>query len=146
MSIEENKDVVRRTYDELNNVEGDLNRHRAYFKKCYAPGLVIHNPNGDMTEGQNEQRVSLLYSAFSDIKFSIEDMIAEEDKVATRYVFSCVHSGPFMGKNPSGKPITVRGVNIYRIGGGQITEVWEMMDTFGLLMQVGLIPNPSSNK
>ena len=79
-------------------------------------------------------------SAFPDLRFTIEDMIAEGDKVATCWRAAGTHQGELMGIAPTGKRVEVIGMIVSRFAGGKIVEDLEVMDTLGLLQQLGAIP------
>ena len=71
---------------------------------------------------------------------TIEDQIAERDKVVTRFTFRGTHQGEFMGVPATGKVVTVTGIYISRIAGGKCVEDWENLDMLGWLQQLGAIP------
>jgi steroid delta-isomerase-like uncharacterized protein len=79
--------------------------------------------------------------AFSDLHFAIQDMIAEQDRVVTRYLFSGVHQGEFMGAPATGKSVTLSGIWIHRLANGRIVEgrEWGQWDALGFLQQVGAV-------
>ena len=78
--------------------------------------------------------------AFPDLHFTIEDQIAEREKIVTRYTVQGTHLGPLMGIPATGKQGTITGIDIYRIADGQIEEAWSNWDTLGLLQRMGVIP------
>jgi len=80
---------------------------------------------------------------FADICFSIDDMIAEQDKVLKRFTLTGTHIGDFMGIPPSGKRLTLTGLTIGRISNGQIVEDWEGADWLGWQQKLGIIPELS---
>jgi predicted ester cyclase len=76
-----------------------------------------------------------------DLKFTVEDMVAEGDKVAYRVTITGAHTGgPYMGVAPSGKKIEMRNTSIKRIANGRLTESWGTLDTVSLMRQLGLLP------
>jgi predicted ester cyclase len=81
-------------------------------------------------------------TAFPDLHLTIEDLIAEGDKVVDRQTARGTHQGTFMGIPPTGKQITVTAMNISRIVGGKIVEHWVELDTLGMLQQLGVVPMP----
>lgn len=81
-------------------------------------------------------------AAFPDVQSTIEDTIAEGDKVVTRWTARGTHRGALMGIPPTGKELTVTGMGILRIEGGRIMEAWGIFDQFGMLQQIGVIPTP----
>jgi predicted ester cyclase len=80
-----------------------------------------------------------LHAGFGELRFDVEDEIAEGDKVVQRVTMSGRHTGPLMGREPSGRPFAVRHVYIWRIADGKIVEHWGSRDDLGLLAQVGLL-------
>jgi predicted ester cyclase len=71
---------------------------------------------------------------------TIEDMVAEGDKVAARFTARGVHRGAFMGLRPMGKSITMTGIEIFRIEDGKIAELWGEANLLGLMQQLGILP------
>jgi steroid delta-isomerase-like uncharacterized protein len=135
---EENKALVRRAYDELAN-EGNL----AVADETFAPNFVRH----DLAAAQDvvgpegvKQFIAAFRGAFPDLRFTIEDMVAEGDKVAVRSTFRGTHKGQYQGIAPTGKQVTFAGINIYRAAGGRVTEAWALADGLGLMQQLGVIP------
>lgn len=84
----------------------------------------------------------MLGAAFSNIRVTIHDQIAEGDMVATRLTWQAVHSGDFQGNPPTHREIEVSGISIERIKDGRISERWFMQDELGMMQQLGLIPPP----
>jgi steroid delta-isomerase-like uncharacterized protein len=115
--------------------------------ELFAPGYVGH-PSGpeETVRGPDgvKQYVGRLRKAFPDLTMTVEDQIAEDDKVATRWTARGTHDGELMGSGPTGRTGTVTGITIQRIAdGGQIAEGWTNWDTLGLLHQLGLAPQPA---
>ena len=81
-------------------------------------------------------------TAFPDLHFTIEDMVAEDDKVTWRATTRGTHGGELMGIPPTGKPAVVASVIVSRFDGGKWAEDWVMIDTLGMLQQLGVIPAP----
>ena len=137
MSTEQNKANARRLVDRIN--QGDL----AVIDDLCAPNHVSHNPPL-ITHGLEEykQTFSMLLTAFPDLHFSIEDQLAEGDRVATRYAWSGTHAGTLMGILPTGKHVTVTGISISHWVDGKSDEVWTNLDSLGLLQQLGVVPAP----
>jgi steroid delta-isomerase-like uncharacterized protein len=82
------------------------------------------------------------FAAFPGLHISIEDVIAQGDKVAVRITWQGTHQGEFMGIPPTGKPVTVTGINLYRVANGKIVEEWWQEDILGLMQQLGVLPPP----
>jgi steroid delta-isomerase-like uncharacterized protein len=110
-----------------------------------ASDFAGHSSMGE-THGPDEvkQFFMSLRSAFPDIKFSIEDQIAEGDMIATRWSARATHTGDFRGIPATGRPGTITGVSIYRVVNGKLVEGWTNLDELGLLKQLGVIPAPGT--
>ena len=74
--------------------------------------------------------------------FTLEEVIAEGDRVVVRWTGSGTHVGEFMGIPPTGRSFTIAGIDIHRIEGGRMAEHWHVVDQLSLLQQLGLIPQP----
>ena len=77
-----------------------------------------------------------------DPRFTIEDLIAEGDKVVVRWTNSGTNVGEFLGMPPTGKSFTIAGIDIHRLQDGKMAEHWHVVDNFSMLLQLGLIPPP----
>jgi predicted ester cyclase len=86
--------------------------------------------------------VTMLHGAFPDIKAVIHDQIAESDMVVTRKTFYGTHLGEFMGVAPTGKSVVIDGIDIIRIADGHLAEHWTVVDTLGLMQQIGALSSP----
>ncbi len=141
MSLEENKAIIRRVVEEMWN-----NENLEVIDELWAPNFVKHTSSGEIQEGidglrqRMQERNANWRTTFPDHHATIEDMIAEGDKVVIRCTWRATHSGNFMGIPPTGKRVTGRLVHIYRIAGGKIEELWAMLDRLGMLEQLGLAP------
>jgi len=135
MSTEENKALVRRVFEE-GVVQGKLDA----VSEIIAPNYVNHNfPGGPGPEGF-KQVIMMFKSAFPDMGLTIEDMIAEGDRVATRGTWTGTHQGDFMGVPATGKHVTVSYSDIWRLENGKAVENWVQMDILGLMQQLGVAP------
>ncbi|MGI8857685.1 MAG: ester cyclase [Thermomicrobiales bacterium] len=85
-----------------------------------------------------------LAAAFPDHRTTIEDVVAQEDRVMTRMVLRGTHGGPFRGAVPTGNPIEVAVYRTYRLADGKIAEHWALLDTATLLRQIGAQPSPET--
>jgi len=134
MAAEENKTLVRRLIEEAWN-KGNL----AVIDELLSPDYVLHidAPGAPGREGY-KQAVAMHRAAWSNLRLTIEDMIAEGDKVAMRGTLRGVHEGEYMGIPPTGKQATWGAISIRRIEGGQIAEEWVEVDMLGLLQQLGV--------
>jgi steroid delta-isomerase-like uncharacterized protein len=137
MSTEDNKALARHAYEALNQ------RNLALVDELCAPDIVDYNASM-IIQGLEayKQFLSMYLTASPDLYFTIEDQVAEGDKVVTRYTARGTHLGPFMGIPPTGKQVTVTGIGIIRVANGKIVEEWANGDNLGLLQQLGVIPAP----
>ena len=136
---EENKALARRWADIFNQGNLDL------VEEIYAPDCVLHDATmPEDTRGVEGARefYSMYRSAFPDTEITIEDQLAEGDKVATRWTARGTHQGELMGVPPSGNRVEVAGMTISRSEGGKIAEEWDNYDALGLMQQIGAIPEP----
>jgi steroid delta-isomerase-like uncharacterized protein len=139
MSAEENKALVRRFFEEmLNPGNADLG------DDLFAVDAVDHAAFPGQVAGREgfKQAVRMVHGAFPGIRYTADDMIAEGDRVATRWTLRGTHAGEFLGIPPTGKQVTVTGINVLRFANGQIVECWETWDRFGMMQQLGVIPAP----
>jgi steroid delta-isomerase-like uncharacterized protein len=83
----------------------------------------------------------MMRGGFPDIQWTVEEMIAEDDKVAARFTMRGTHQGSFFGVPPTGKTIAVQAMNFYRLSGGQFIEEHGQPDLLGLLQQIGAVPS-----
>jgi steroid delta-isomerase-like uncharacterized protein len=138
MSTEENKTIVRRSIEEFN--QGNL----AVIDELFAPDFVYHDPANPQVRSREDykQWITGFFAAFPDVHASVEDMLAEEDRVAYRYTLRATQSGSWRGAAPTGKAITVTSITIARLADGKIAEGWQNADALGLVQQLGVIPTP----
>lgn len=143
MSAKENKELVRRAGKELSEIGGDVAKARAWCRKYYAPTYVYHSlSGGDLNREQAEQYVIAMVTAFPDAYVENDDLVAEGDKVVARYTMRATHKGSFHGIPATGKHVTLKGMEMRRIVGGKSVENWDLMDSLGLMTQLGAIPAP----
>ena len=136
MSVEQNQAVVRRYCDEVVN-EGNV----AILDELWAKDLINHGLAPGLIQGVEGVRQLLVryHTAFPDLKFTIEDMITEGDKVAIRLTMTGTHQGELLGIAPSGKKVEVTTIAIYRFDSGKIVETWGVRDNLKLMQQIGAI-------
>lgn len=137
---EQNKALVRRFYEEA-YTKGNL----ALIDELFDTNYVGHSPVGADMRGPSsaKQGVSSFRAAFPDLQFTIDDQIAEGDKVAVRSTLRGTHKGAVFGIPPTGTPVTLPGITIHRVAGGKIVESWISFDNQSLLQQLGAVPGPS---
>ena len=139
MSAHENKALVRRTLEEFYN-HGNMD----LAGESFVPDFVNHDPavphSGDL---ETLKQVTLARNVgFPDGQITIEDLIAEDDRVTKRWAYQGTHTAEWNGIPPTGKRVTVTGITIYRIADGKIAECWWGYDVLGILQQLGVAPMP----
>ncbi len=139
MSIEGNKAIVRRYYDEVLN-GGNINALGEIASVEYDE----HDPLPGQVNGIEglRQRVEMLRSALRP-DFTLEDIIAEGDRVAVRWVNHGALVGPFLGLPPNGRSFIIAGIDIHRVQNGKMVEHWHVVDQLAMLQQLGVLPQPS---
>ncbi len=135
MTKQENEAIVRRTWEELFN-KGNL----AAADELIAANFMNHAaPGAPPGPASFKQLVTFYRSAFPDAQFTIEDLLADGDKVVMRNTFSGTHRGPFMGIAPTGRRVSQEQIHIVRVASGQVVEHWAVRDDLSLLQQLGAI-------
>jgi steroid delta-isomerase-like uncharacterized protein len=139
MLAAENKATVRRFVDEVQS-GGNID---AIDELC-SPEFVNHSaPPGVPSNCEGVKLVTAMFrQAFPDSYFTVEEMVAEGDKVATRKTFHGTHQGEFMGIPPTGQQVSIGLIDIVRIADGQVVEHWSMGDNLGMMRQIGVLPRP----
>lgn len=136
MSTKENKALVRRVFEELNGQSLHI------VDEVMVPDYVHHDPSlpPDMQQGRDNYRngVAMFYSAFPDLTCTIEDQIAEGDKVVTRLSWRGTHRGDLMGIPATGKQVQFGMMAIHRIANGKVEEGWVSFDAMGMMQQLEL--------
>ena len=137
MSVEENKAMVRRVFEEAFN-KGDM----SIVDEIISPNYVYHGPMGMEFKGSEglKQMLTIYHTAFPDIQATIEDIFAEGDMVAVRSTMSGTFKGEMMGIAPTGKNLTITGIVISHFVGGKEVEAWGSMDTLAMFQQLGVTP------
>jgi steroid delta-isomerase-like uncharacterized protein len=143
MSAKDLKALTRRFIEEWNKGKAAA---MAVIDEMYATNFVSHGDEDIRGIKNVKQSTSEEFSAFPDLHFTIDDMVAEGDKVAARITMTGTHKGEYMGAPPTNKKITIRAIAIERFAGGKIVEEWGMTDTLGLMQQLGLVPTPKKEK
>jgi predicted ester cyclase len=126
MSAEENKALVRREQEELWSHTGNLDAAGELFVPDHAEAA--------------KQEAADFRRGFPDVVSTIEDLIAEGDKVVARWRARATHQGEYMGISPTGNRVEFTGISIYRIEAGKIAESWNVEDDLALMRQIGAIP------
>jgi steroid delta-isomerase-like uncharacterized protein len=134
----ENKTLARRAMDEL-WTKGNL----AAIDQLYSDNCVFHDlgsPEDIRGRDGLRQFAQTYRTACPDLQCTVEDVLAEGDKVALRWISRGSHKGDLMGIAPTGKQVTFRGVQIQRISNGKIVEEWAGFNTLGALQEIGAVP------
>lgn len=139
MSLQENKALVRRFVEEVQN-----QHNLAALDELFSPDMVDHS---SMTDPPGLEGVraffTMMFAAFPDMRFTIRQQLAEGDKVMTFKTFHGTHLGPFMGIPATGNEVMVDNIDIMTVTDGKITEHWALADMLSLMQQLGVVPAPS---
>lgn len=140
LSADENKTLHHRLLAAMNR--DDLEAASALL----APDAINHNPVPGEPPGIAglRYRLAMLHTAFPDLRFVTEAIIAEGDTVATRGVLTGTHTGPFAGMPATGKAVRVSYIDMIRIVDGKLVEHWVQLDQLGMMQQLGAIPAPGA--
>ncbi len=138
MVLEKNKDLVRKYFEGMFS-RHDLKVADEVFSSNYINHQEYDKNRKDVDRGLEgfKKMAKLFYDGFPDLKATIEDMIAADDKVVTRWVTRGTHSGNFNGIAPTNRKVTIRGITIDRIADGEIVETWTVFNVLDLLQQIG---------
>jgi steroid delta-isomerase-like uncharacterized protein len=138
MSVqEENKARQRRVWEELFN-----KKNLEIIDELFAPEWVEHMPTRDIKSSEGAKQVPASYfKAFPDLHVTIDDMLAEGDKVMSRITMTGTFKGEFMGHAPTGNSFSAKGINIIKWVDGKEVEAWAVFDTLTFFRQLG-IPIP----
>ena len=144
MSAEQNKAIVRRIYkeylDELDPAAAD---------ELLADDVVLHAVRA-FGEGSGRENIkegfSAFLSSFAERHTDVEDLIAEGDRIVARHTHYLKHVNEVYGIAPTGKQLSVWGIDIFRFENGKIVEWWIIDDNLGMMEQLGAIPNPGQSE
>jgi len=138
MTIEANKAVMQRFTEFINTASEKL------ATELVSPNAIFHVPGRpEPMRGPDGYLaiIGMMRSGFPDIQWTLEDTVAEADKVAARFTMRGTHQGAFFGVPQTGKKIEVQAMNFYRFSSGQIVEEYGQHDLLGLMQQIGAIPS-----
>jgi steroid delta-isomerase-like uncharacterized protein len=136
MSIEQNKAVARRLFEEVWN-----SKNLAVLDELAGPNFVFHNSVQTLYGPEGFKQFATTYhNAFPEAHFTIEDVIAEGDSVVLRWTARGTHKGELLGIPPTGKQVTVSGITVTLLSNGKSVEGWGEFDALGMLQQIGVIP------
>jgi steroid delta-isomerase-like uncharacterized protein len=140
MSIEGNKEAVRRYYDEvLNKADVDA------LDELAVADYEEHDPLPGQRTGREglRDRVTMLIRGFAP-QFTIEAVIAEGDMVAVRWTNAGVHRAEFMGIPPTERTVSIGGIDVHRLRDGKLAEHWHVVDMLSMLVQLGVVTPPGA--
>ncbi len=137
-----NKALTRKAFDALNAADWKA------LESVIAPDVVDHQAPPGAPAGRDGvvHMLQGLVASFPDFKQTIEDMIAEGDKVVVRSTISGTQKGEYMGLKPTGKSFTMSGIDIFRVEDGKLVEHWGNEDDMGMMQQLGATPAPEPAK
>jgi steroid delta-isomerase-like uncharacterized protein len=143
MSADQIRTIVRRFYDEVvNGRDADAARELIaddiVFQDPAVPGGVLHG------RAEVQQFIEALVAAFPDFHMSPDGPILVEDTTAVcRWVARGTHRGEFAGQPPTGRQISVPGIDLFTITEGRIAQMWVALDTLSMMQQLGAVPTPA---
>lgn len=142
MSADQNKAIVQRFIEELWN-----NRNLDVADEIFATDCVTHqlrSGSAVVAVKRNPEsvknHVAEWLAGFPNLRFTVEQMMAEADQVVSRMVMKGTHAGTWFGIAPTGKEVSIRMIVIHRIVNGRIAEDWVLVESLGLFQQLGVIP------
>jgi len=137
---EANKEIVRRFFE-----EGGNKRNLAVFDEIVVEDFKDHAPMPHPPGRQGlKQMLGGFQAALPDMRITVEDLVAEGDRVVARLTVGGTHKGPLMGVPATGKRLSWTAIHLFRIQGGRIVERWAEADVAGMLRQLGLVPEAAT--
>lgn len=134
---ESNKKMVRRTFEAIWNQANETIFEQRFARDYVGHSLTeIHGPQG------GQEFAAAMRGAFPDYHYTIEDEIAEGDRVVQRWTARGTHTGDFQGVPATGKRVTMTGISIYRVANNKLVEGWTSVDLLSLLQQINAVPVP----
>jgi steroid delta-isomerase-like uncharacterized protein len=133
MTTEEHKMIVRRFFEEAWNQQ-NLN----VVDEIFAPTVIFNGQS--VTREALKQALAGRRVAFPDIQVTVDDQVAEGEKVSTRRTWRATHKGPYRGVAPTGKAVKWTQISVVRFSQGKIVEDWAVADELGILQQLGALP------
>src|SRR5467141_1597213 len=134
----ENKAIVRRLYEEVWN-----ERKLEVVNELISPSHALQGPNifgSSIGPEAYKRQVSRFLEGYPDLRWTIENTIAEEDKVVACWTISGTHKGDYMGVPATNKKISVEGITIHHITNGKIMDSYVSWDIWGMMQQLGVVP------
>ena len=138
-TFQRNKEIIRRYFEGWAN-HGDT----TVADELIATNVTLRSPPAILHSlAEYKQGMAVFHTAFPDLRFTIEDVVAEGDKVVVRWTLHATHAGEYQGHPPTGKTITVTGISLFRLADGKIQEITVNMDRLGQAQQLGWLPAPA---
>jgi len=139
MPEQENVAVVARFMEEVIN-QGNLNAADEIVEENF----VELDPLPGQRQGREglKEVIGMMRAAFPDIHWVADETVAAGEKVVTRFTWTGTHRSTFLGIPATGRPVTVKGVVIDRVSGGKMADSRILMDSLGMLQQLGVVPTP----
>lgn len=138
MSDEDHKALLRRFDEEVWN-----GRDLSVVDELFRSGHVFHSAGSPSLNREGHKLlIAHFQGAFPDGRVTTEDLLADGDRVASRWTYRGTHRAEFQGIPPTGNRVTLTGISIWRFEGGKIVESWHELDGLGLMQQLGVIPIP----
>ncbi len=141
MSVEENKTLVRRYFE-------DAPYNPDACDEIFAPSFRFHaihhmtlNPDADSSPQSEKAAYEWLKTVWGGWCVTVDEMIAEGDRVMVRWTSRGTHQGEYFGVPPTNKQVAYSGINIFRIADGKIAEIWDIYDRLWLWQQLGVLPD-----
>jgi steroid delta-isomerase-like uncharacterized protein len=140
MSTERFKAIVKRLV-----MEAQQDGHLQVVDEILSPDFVDHTPLKGVPPTRDGVKIlfAALQAAFPDLRVTIHDQVAEDDRVVTRKTLSGTHNGAFLGVPATGKPVAVDVIDVLRFSGDHVTDHWAAFDQLNLLVQMGALPAPA---
>lgn len=135
--LEANKDVVRRLFEDVFN-RGDVEAAAALVHLDY----IQHSPLARPGLAGLQAFVIEVRSAFADLSFTIEDLLAEGDRVVARVTATGTHRAPFLGIDATGRAVRAQSIDIFLVRDGKLAEHWDVLDVHAILLQLGATVTP----
>lgn len=141
MSAEENKAIAHRFFAEQDRLRGGP--ADALCAPAYTAYIAGSPP---MNLAEHQQFAQMFYGGFPDLSHTVDDTIAEGDKVVVRFTIRGTHTGDFMGIPATGKPTTIGAIAIFHVVDGKIVELRGQFDQMGMLQQLGVMATPGQGE
>jgi steroid delta-isomerase-like uncharacterized protein len=142
MSLDENKAIIRAFVETVWN-----GRQLDRADELVAADFVDHAPMPGQAPGLEgiKRKWAMYLDAIPDFRITIEDLVAEGDKVAVRRTYGGTHrGGPLLGIPATGKRLQFGGISIFRVANGRLVEHWEQLERLALMQQLGVVPSPEA--